>query len=101
MHLRNCPVRAFTSCAACGGRGSLTDRKGILFPVECSEKRSGTLLNSVPLDLAGRTLSGLDFQILYFTRESAHEAGDVIRRYLSGEKTDAPHTGGLYYRELL
>ncbi len=101
MHLRNCPVRAFTSCAACGGRGSLTDRKGILFPVECSEKRSATLLNSVPLDLAGRTLSGLDFQILYFTRESAHEAGDVIRRYLSGEKTDAPHTGGLYYRELL
>ncbi len=101
MHLRNCPVRAFTGCEACGGKESLTDRKGIKFPVECQQMRAATLLNSVPLDLAGRNLNGLDFQLLYFTRESADEAGDVIRRYQRGVKTDASHTGGLYYRELL
>jgi putative protease len=101
MHLRNCPVRAFSGCAACGGEGALTDRKEIPFPVECGGMRYAALLNSVPLDLAGRNLSGLDFQILHFTRESADEAGAVARRYLAGEKTDKPHTGGLYYRELL
>jgi hypothetical protein len=79
----------------------LTDRKEIPFPVECGGMRYAALLNSVPLDLAGRNLSGLDFQILHFTRESADEAGAVARRYLAGEKTDKPHTGGLYYRELL
>lgn len=101
MHLRNCPVRAFSGCAACGGRGKLTDRKRIDFPVECDEVRAATLLNSVPLDLAGRNLSGLDFQLLYFTRETVEEAAAVTGRFQRDQKTDAPHTAGLYYRDLL
>ncbi|NLI54340.1 MAG: U32 family peptidase [Clostridiales bacterium] len=101
MHVRNCPVRAAVGCVGCGGRESLTDRKGIVFPVECDEKRTATLLNSVPLDLAGRNLAGLDFQLLYFTRERAEEVESVAQRFLSAQKTDAPHTTGLYYRELL
>ena len=101
MHLRNCPVRAQIGCVACGERGFLTDRKRIPFPVECDQKRTAALLNSVPLDLAGRNLRGLDFQILYFTRESAEEIASVAQRFLRDEKTEAPHTTGLYYRDLL
>ncbi|MEN6596067.1 MAG: U32 family peptidase [Clostridiaceae bacterium] len=101
MHLRNCPVRAAIGCIACAKSGSLTDRLQISFPVECEEMRSADLLNSVPIDLAGRSLGGLDFQLLYFTRESADEVAEITTRFLSAQKTDKPHTGGLYYRELL
>ena len=101
MHFRNCPVRAAIGCARCGGKGTLTDRKGVDFPVVCGERKYAVLLNSVPLDLADRPLNGLDYQLLYFTNETAPEAEAVVKRYQSGERTDAPHTGGLYYRELL
>ncbi len=101
MRVRNCPVRAAGGCGACNGKGELTDRKQIVFPVECDERRSATLLNSVPLDLADRPLAGLDFQLLYFTRETAEEAAAVTERYRNAQKTDQPHTGGLYYRTLL
>ena len=100
MRFRNCPVRANIGCAACGGRGELTDRKGIAFPVECGGKRFSTLLNGVPLDIAGRD-DPADFRVLWFTRESRAECAAVLGRFRHGEKTDAPHTGGLYYRKLL
>lgn len=101
MHVRNCPIRASIGCSNCGERGTLTDRKQIDFPVECQQRRTATLLNSVPLDLGGRSLSGLDFQLLYFTRESKDEVTAVTERILQGQKTDEPHTTGLYYRDLL
>ncbi len=101
MHVRNCPVRAAGGCGACNGKGELVDRRQIVFPVECDERRTSTLLNSVPLDLADRALAGLDFQLLYFTRETADEAQAVVERYRTAQKTDQPHTGGLYYRTLL
>ena len=101
MHVRNCPVRAAVGCAQCGQNGELVDRLRIAFPVECDEKRTATLLNSVPLDLAGRNLTGLDHQLLYFTRESREDAAAVTQRFLTGQKTEKPHTSGLYYKTLL
>ncbi len=101
MHLRNCPVRAAIGCNACRKEGVLTDRLQISFPVECEERRSSALLNSVPIDLAGRNLGGLEYQLLYFTRENADDVKAITARFLAAEKTDQPHTGGLYYRELL
>lgn len=101
MHLRSCPLRAAIGCAACGGAGRLTDRMHIEFPVVCEDRKYAVLLNSVPLDIAERNLTGLDYQLLYFTRESAPEAEAVVRRFQRGQKTERPHTGGLYYRELL
>ena len=101
MHVRNCPIRASIDCSNCGERGTLTDRKQIDFPVECQQKRTATVLNSVSLDLGGRSLGGLDFQLLYFTRESKDEIAAVTDRILLGQKTDEPHTTGLYYRDLL
>ena len=100
MRWRNCPVRANIGCEACGGRGELTDRRGVVFPVECGQKRMTTLLNSVPLDIAGRD-DPADYRVLWFTRESAAECAAVTGRFLRDERTDDPHTGGLYYRKLL
>ena len=100
MRFRNCPVRAAIGCAACGGKGSLTDRKGIEFPVECGDKRYSSLLNSVPLHIAGRD-DPKDFRLLYFTRETRSECQRVIDEFLADAPTALPHTGGLYYRKLM
>ncbi len=100
MRFRNCPVRAQSGCAACGGRGTLTDRRGVTFPVECGGRRYATLLNSVPLHIAGRDDPG-DFRLLWFTRESREQCGRIIDEFAAGRPTESPHTGGLYYRELM
>ena len=100
MRFRNCPVRAHLGCEKCGGHGSLTDRRGVAFGVECGEKRYSTLLNSVPLHIAGRETPG-DFRLLWFTRESRAQCGEVIEDFLLDRPSDGPRTGGLYYRKLL
>ncbi len=100
MQLRNCPVRANLGCDRCGGQGVLTDRRGAAFPVECGERRSASLLNSVPLHIAGRDDPG-DFRLLWFTRETAAECAAVMGEFLTGRPSERPRTGGLYYRELL
>ena len=101
MRFRNCPLRARLGCGKCRGRGELTDRKGVRFGVECGEKKYSTLLNSVPLSVAGRDTRGLDYLLLWFTRESAAECAAVTDDFVHGRKTGGEHTGGLYYRQLL
>ncbi len=101
MRLRNCPIQSSVGCADCGQSGSLTDRRQISFALECDRRRSVSLLNSVPLDIAERSMRGLDHQLLYFTRESAGEIQAVTQRFLAAQKTEQPHTNGLYYRPLL
>ena len=101
MRFRSCPLRARVGCGKCGGRGELTDRKGIRFPVECTEKKFSTLLNSVPLHIAERDTRGADFLVLWFTRESPAECAAVTEEFKSERKSDKSRTGGLYYRELL
>ena len=101
MQLRNCPIKASIGCAACGQKGDLTDRMNVRFPVECDHYRTVALLNSVPLDIAERSMRGLDHQILYFTRETPDEIATVTARFLAAEKTEDAHTTGLYYRTLL
>ena len=101
MQLRNCPIKASLGCAACGQNGTLTDRMQVRFPVECDHYRTIALLNSVPLDIAERSMRGLDHQILYFTRETRAEIETVTARFLAAEKTQDAHTTGLYFRTLL
>ena len=101
MRFRNCPVKARIGCAKCGGRGELTDRKGVRFPVECGGKKYSTLLNSVPVHVAERDLRGVDHLLLYFTRESREECRAVEEDFRLRRKSVRPRTGGLYYRELL
>ena len=101
MQLRNCPIKASLGCAACGQNGTMTDRMQVRFPVECDQYRTVALLNSVPLDIAERSMRGLDHQILYFTRETRAEIETVTARFLAAEKTQDAHTTGLYFRTLL
>ena len=101
MQLRNCPIKASLGCNACGQNGTLTDRIQVRFPLECDHYRTVALLNSVPLDIAERSMRGLDYQILYFTRETQGEVETVTARFLAAEKTEETHTTGLYYRTLL
>jgi putative protease len=100
MVYRNCPLRASIGCSACQGQGTLTDRKGIQFPVECGQKQYSRLLNSVPLHIAERDDPG-DFRLLYFTREDKALCQQVIADFRRNRKAAFPRTGGLYYRELL
>lgn len=99
MRFRSCPVRVFRGCASCRENGSLTDRKGVVFPVECGQKHYASLLNSVPLDLSGRDIP-CDFRVLWFTGETPEETEAVIGRFLRGERADGPHTTGLFIRGL-
>lgn len=101
MRWRNCPVKAFRGCGDCGGRGELTDRLGVRFGVECGERRFASLLNSVPLHIAERDLRGLDYLLLYFTRESAADCQRITEDFRLRRKSEGKRTGGLYYRELL
>ena len=101
MHFRACPQRAFGGCAACGGKGELVDRKNTRFELECTERKFSTLLNSLPLDMADKPLSNTDYRLLWFTRETAEEAEQVIGRFEHGISAPYPHTAGLYHRKLL
>ena len=101
MRFRNCPVRAAKGCGACGGRGELTDRRGVKFAVECGEKKYSTLLNSVPLHIADRDTRGVDHLVLWFTRETEEECARVTEDFRLKRKSEGARTGGLYYRELL
>ncbi len=69
--------------------------------MECTEKKVSTMLNSVPLHMAERDLRGLDYLLLYFTRETAAECAAVTEDYRLRRKSAAPRTGGLYFRDLI
>ncbi len=99
MLTRNCPVKNGLSCGDCGREKTLVDRKNTQFPVKCQNGYS-ELLNSKVIWLADRKaeLSGLDFQILYFTGETADRVDEVITAYKNGTSPDCDFTRGLYYR---
>ena len=44
------------------------------------------------------TLMGLDFEVLYFTDESADRVDEVIRAYNNTQAPDCEYTRGLYFR---
>lgn len=99
MLTRNCPVKNKKNCAECGGKSSLTDRKNITFPVDCSSGCS-ELLNSQPVYMADRLdeIKNTDFILLYFTTETKEEAAEIINAYKDGGKPKGGFTRGLLYR---
>ena len=101
MQLRSCPARSEKGCENCGGRPSVTDRKGASFPLICRERRYSTLLNSVPLYLCDKQLPSVDRYVIYLTTESKEEAQELIRSAQNGSPVDKPHTTGLAFRKLL
>ncbi len=99
MLFKNCPLKNGISCDKCDKNGTLTDRKGIEFPVRCRLSYS-ELLNSVPIWMADKRqdTEKFDFTVLYFTRETPQRVNEVINSYKNGLPPDTPHTRGLYYR---
>lgn len=99
MLFRNCPLKNGRDCKQCDRNGFLTDRKNTRFPVRCRMGYS-ELLNSVPVWLADKKddIRGLDFAVLYFTRETKERVSEVIKAYKNGYACDTEYTRGLFYR---
>ncbi len=100
MRLRACPLKKGNACGGCNGQGSLTDRKGITFPLRCTDRQFTTLYNSVPLYLGDKHLP-LDFAVVELTDETNDRCRQVVEMVRSGRKLDQPRTCGLYERTLL
>ncbi len=101
MLLRNCPQRSENGCLKCNGKTTLTDRKGIEFPLLCHNKKYSVLHNSVPLYIGDKNLTNLDFITFYFTIEDKKECEKIYQAYLNGKTPEGKKTNGLYNRELL
>ncbi len=99
MLTRNCPVKNGKSCRECGRKSSLTDRKGISFPVLC-ENGFSEIFNSRPTYMADRLaeIRNVDFHLLDFTTESKAECARVLTAYSAGASPAGEYTRGLFYR---
>ncbi len=100
MRFRACPVRGRDGCGKCTGVSYLRDRMGVEFPVVCSGRKFGTLLNSVPLHIAEKRLPPLDFLTLWFTLETPEEVKNTVFQYKNHLRSDGERTGGLYFRTI-
>lgn len=101
MKTRACPLKGPGGCGDCRGKGEIKDRKGITFTYLCSDRRYGTLLNSVPLWMGDRPIENTDFMILYFTVENRDRCAEILEMARKRQEFLDPRTTGLYQRELL
>ena len=99
MLTRNCPVKNGKSCRECGAKSFLRDRKGIEFPVRCTNGFS-ELFNSRPIYMADRMseVKNADFVLLEFTTEDKEQISSVLKAYQNGSSPDIEFTRGLLYR---
>lgn len=102
MLTRNCPIKNDIGCFECNGHGHLTDRKGMKFPVICSDFPCVEMLNCVPIYMLDRFDEiHTDFIHFAFTVESEKQVENIISLYESGAKPDFKYTRGLYQRGAL
>lgn len=101
MRMRACPLRKTDGCKNCPGNGKIKDRKGKEFTYLCFEKKFGTLLNSLPLYVADKDFSGIDFTTLWFTTETPETCRKIYNMFSKKAPADFEKTNGLYFRELL
>lgn len=102
MLTRNCPIKNDIGCFECNGHGHLTDRKGMKFPVICSDFPCVEMLNCVPTYMLDRLDEiHTDFIHFAFTVESEKQVKNIISLYESGAKPDFKYTRGLYQRGTL
>ncbi len=102
MQLRSCPARGVKGCGGCDGSPVIRDRMGREFPLWCRGREYSTLLNPDVLYLADKMPKGLDFGLLYFTRESAAECARIFRAYENGDPPpEKGFTRGMVNKTLL
>lgn len=77
----------------------LRDRKGIEFPVRCTNGFS-ELFNSRPIYMADRMneVKNADFVLLEFTTEDKEQISSVLKAYQNGSSPEIEFTRGLLYR---
>ncbi len=99
MLTRNCPSSNGKSCAVCRKSGTITDRKNIVFPIECVNG-CAQVLNSCPVYMADRLgdIKNADFLLLNFTTEEKSGAESVLNSYRHGLPPKGGFTRGLFYR---
>lgn len=100
MVTRNCPIKTKLSCAECKAKSHLVDRMNVEFPVVCKNGCS-YILNSRPLWISDKSVSGIDFSLLYFTVESKEEVAQVIKAHFSHSAAGGEFTRGLYIKGVL
>jgi len=102
MLTRNCPLaNSPKGCLRCKTTGCLTDRMRKKFPVICTgagSARYSEVLNSVPLWLGDKELSGMDFGVFRFTVENSVECGGVLSAFFRQETLGLDYTRGLFSR---
>lgn len=99
MLVRTCPIKNTKTCAECKGKGFLTDRMGIRFPVLCRGYYR-EVLNSRAIYMGDRLseVKNTDFLLFLFTREKRENVDAVLQAYRKGKKAKGDFTRGLYYR---
>lgn len=101
MITRNCPIRAQAGCKGC--TGSVTDRTGRKFPVECDSKKYARIRNCDILETSDRLseFRGAAFALLDMGDMPPKQAEEVIKRYLRRGSPEGKFTRGLYYRGIV
>ncbi|MGI6261105.1 MAG: DUF3656 domain-containing U32 family peptidase [Acutalibacteraceae bacterium] len=96
MLTRCCPLQNGRDCAHCDKNGSLTDRRGVSFPVRCFGGAS-ELLNSVPLFLLDRLreVRGADFVSMRFDVENSVEIEEILTHFPKNSRPECDFTRGL------
>ena len=105
MITENCAMKAGAGQCCCGNGNTLTDRRGVGFPVLKAWGCRNEIFNADTLFLADKSgdylrvgVSGLQ---LLFTTEDARTVVDMVRRYQGvGDAAPASYTRGLYYRDV-
>ncbi len=89
MVTEKCVGKELGDCAACTeGELSLTDRRGVRFPVLRTWKHRSLIVNSVPVYMADRqadlTRAGIRSRHFIFTTETAEQVRAVLAAYRNG-----------------
>ena len=105
MITENCAIKNQSGKCVCSNVNTLTDRKGVRFPVERAPGCRNEILNANKLFLADKEAdyrrSGVSAIRLLFTTENGIECGQVLDRYRGkGGYTPNDFTRGLYYRDV-
>ena len=105
MITENCAIRNQSGKCVCSNVNTLTDRKGVRFPVVKAWGCRNEILNANKLWLADKAAdykrAGLWAIRLSFTTENGVECAQVLERYRGmGHYTPNNYTRGLYYRDV-
>ena len=105
MVTENCIIKNAQKCIEFKGFYGLADKTQHTFPVICHYPHRNIILNSNPVYTADKldefkncNLYGYDF---LFTIEKGREIIDIVNSYINKEKTTAPFTRGLLFKNII